>query len=360
MNTKPIKNNKNSIINSLSVKVTISLILILGSPQILLAKASSPSESRFSFMTYNVENLFDTSLDEGKNDHTYQPAKSKKTQTHIDLCLKIKRKEWRDECLYLDWNKAVLHQKLSQLAKVIMIKNPDILVLQEVENDAVLQLLQKKYLKKAKYTTRVLIEGDDKRGIDTALLSRFDWVKPATLHNVRYKNISDDQLRDTRGILEVELVLPTHETITIYANHFPAPYSPKAFRIQGFEMLIQLQSRNPSRLQIAAGDFNVTSEEDRKHQIIKEYVHPHWLVAHELCQVCKGTYYYKPKKNWSFLDMILVSKNHLSPWRMDEKTVEVVQKDWMKDNEGGAKPFNPKNGTGASDHFPLYVEFVKK
>jgi len=58
--------------------------------------------TEISLMTYNVENLFDTKDDMGKDDKAFLPASFKKNAYHKGHCRGIEVKKWRDECLYLD------------------------------------------------------------------------------------------------------------------------------------------------------------------------------------------------------------------------------------------------------------------
>ena len=51
-------------------------------------------------MTYNVDNLFDTKDDMGKDDKAFLPASFKKNAYHKGHCRGIEVKKWRDECLY--------------------------------------------------------------------------------------------------------------------------------------------------------------------------------------------------------------------------------------------------------------------
>lgn len=57
-------------------------------------------------------------------------------------------------------------------AKLIKLMDADILALQEVENAAVLKRFASKYLRSEGYKYQTLIEGNDMRKIDVAVLSR--------------------------------------------------------------------------------------------------------------------------------------------------------------------------------------------
>ena len=59
----------------------------------------------FSAMTLNVNNLFDTLDDASKDDKAYLPIEAKQSSKHKKSCNRITVKSWKNECLYLDWDK---------------------------------------------------------------------------------------------------------------------------------------------------------------------------------------------------------------------------------------------------------------
>ena len=79
-----------------------------------------PAASSLSIMTYNVENLFDTLDDEGKDDKAYLPLSQKQSKEHVESCNKVKVKKWRNECLYFDWTEDAKNKKLENIKEVIL------------------------------------------------------------------------------------------------------------------------------------------------------------------------------------------------------------------------------------------------
>lgn len=327
----------------------------------------APDEIAFSVMTYNVENLFDLIDDPKKDDNTFLPLGLKKSAKHISNCKKIEVKKWREQCLHWDWNKKVLDTKLNRLAQVIRSggqdqRGPDLLILQEIENENILSQLKNEHLSDMGYKSLVLIDGKDKRGIDVAFLSRLEVIGKAKLHPIPFKNVEKKRINDTRGILEANFRLPDGNTLTAFAVHFPAPFHPAPMRVQAFEKLNKLAKQLPKdRLYVAGGDFNLTAEEDKNDKVLEKLVSPFWTVAHLAgCKSCKGTHYYPPKKSWSFLDMILFSKSFSnSPWTMRQvKLVNELPFQRTKDNE--PQDFDLPDIKGVSDHWPLQVIFTQK
>lgn len=319
---------------------------------IILCISNNISANSFSVMTLNAQNLFDTQDDIGKDDKAYLPLVKKQSNAHKKSCKKISVKSWRNECLYLDWDQNTKNAKLLNLVDLITeYKNngADIIALQEVENINILKQLFT-LLEPFGYVDFKLLESNDKRGIDTAYISKYS-LKDIKLHYVEFS--SEFSKKDTRPIFEATLMINSH-TIKFYNVHFPSNYLPTKMRLESFETLNFLldQHNYPS---IALGDFNLTNVDNIKYKVFKNQMNA-WEVAHYIgCNNCKGTYYYQPKNSWDFLDTILISKNR--GINFIAKTVEVfkTETNTYKDSD---KPFrfNPTTKKGVSDHFPMVAQ----
>lgn len=330
--------------------------------------ADNQPDYSVSIMTFNVENLFDTQHDAGKNDRTYLPAETKTDQEHIDQCNLIEVERWRDQCLFWDWNESIVTIKLAKIADAIKQvdgKGPDIIAFQEIENLGILERLRTEYLSELGYQPGVLIEGNDDRGIDVAFLTRLEIVGQPVLHDITFRDITEEREADTRGILQTDFRLPDGTRLTGYSVHFPAPYHPTELRVDAYNTLNDLVAQLPAdRLVFAAGDFNTTSEEDDREELLAQYAEPGWHIAHEYCEGCPGTSYYGPRDQWSFLDMILVSKalplGMQNGWWFDSGSVFLAnkQKDQALSNNTPAR-FELPEATGLSDHWPLVLRLNK-
>lgn len=95
--------------------------------------------------------------------------------------------------------------------------NPDILCLQEVESLRVLDYFHGRFLRRMarEYDYRYLIEGNDPRGIDVAILSRY---KIESVSSHRQQRI-DNQRVWSRDCLEVDVKVHG-KLLTVYVNHF--------------------------------------------------------------------------------------------------------------------------------------------
>ena len=130
-------------------------------------------------------------------------------------------------------------------------------------------------------------------------------------------------------------------------------------REAAYEHLNALRARLPAdRTVFAAGDFNTPSTEDRATQILERLVRPTWTVAHDYCDGCPGTYYYRPDDNWSFLDTVLVSpaRGEKTTWRLRENSVRLANAYPEQVSASGTPHgFDVETLTGVSDHWPLLI-----
>ncbi len=320
-------------------------------------------------MTFNVENLFDTQDDPAKDDQTFLPLSQKNTEKHRRDCARIRRKSWRKQCLELDWSEEVLKTKLSRLAAVVRSVNggrgPDLLILQEVENRGVLERLRNEYLADLGYLPSILIEGNDLRGIDVGMISRLPVMGEAVLHPARLESATRAQREDSRGILQATFRLPDGTPLTAFGLHLPAPFHPVKLRKQMLRRLQELRDRLPSSHQVVVGgDFNIPIAEDEKEGLTKQLRERGWIVAHQAgCENCLGTSYYPPLKAWSFLDMLLLSKDFAEGsggWTFVPGSVRIENRvPEHRTSEGFPAEFVAP-ASGISDHWPLALEIQER
>ena len=310
------------------------------------------NSSEFSVMTLNVDNLFDTIDDEGKDDKAYLPIEAKQSDKHKRSCNSIRVKSWKNECLYLDWDEDNKNSKLSNLVSSIISydqSGPDILALQEVENMNILNQLYK-LLKPYGYSEIQLLEGNDYRGIDTAIISKFKSLD-ARLHYITFTGEFEN--KDTRPILDITLDV-NGKKLKIYNVHFPSGFHDVSMRLDSLNALQKLlKSHNyPS---VALGDFNVNTTEDSKLRIYEAQENV-WSVAHlKGCDNCKGSYYYNYLKKWEFLDSIFLSKDRGISYMFDSIDVHRTIYNAYEDT-GKPRDFNPKTKKGVSDHLPVVAK----
>ena len=140
-----------------------------------------------SVMSINAQNLFDTIDDPGKDDKAFLPIEMKQSKKHKNSCNSITVNRWRMECFFQDWNEETKNAKLQNLVEIIISydKNgADIVGLQEVENINILEQLFN-LLQPYGYIDFQLLESTDKRGVDTAFISKYK-ISNSKLHYVDF------------------------------------------------------------------------------------------------------------------------------------------------------------------------------
>lgn len=336
----------------------------------LFTLSLSASAKKFSLMSYNVENLFDTLHDEGKEDYTYLPLKFKQASEEVqNYCHSLANEGWQKSCLYTDWSEDVLKQKLLNIGKVIKRYNwgrgADILVLTEVENKRVLKQLVDTALKGKGYKYISLIEGPDKRGIDVGVISKYPIVAEK-LHKINLEGIA----KETRGILEVNIEI-NGKIITVLGNHWPSQHNPPEARVEAAKVMKQVAEQATGEFVLAAGDFNTLDSETPNG--IKEVINPVFYNAqtealNKWKRLFIGTHWFGGE--WNALDKIFVLKSKKKApvkyrsFRIFAKKFLFGTKKWTDRDTGKVtlykgvpKSFNYRTKKGYSDHLPIAVKF---
>lgn len=335
----------------------------------------------FSVMTYNLENLFDTTHDEGKEDWTYLPLKFKRRSQEVqEYCRSLSNDYYRKSCFNYDWNESVLSKKMQNLAEVIKEYDKgagaDIIVFAEVENIKVLTALFETHLSGLGYQKPVLIEGPDERGIDVAIVSKFILIDQK-YHNIDLSRMSRGK---TRGILEATFQVEDSK-VTVFANHWPSQGNPDSHRLEAAKTLRTATEALPNEhIALALGDFN-TLHDDYPHGINTHITSNKVPVPYEDLTLSKqarakgleGTHWYRGE--WSMLDRIFLLKRSMKKQvevRWD--SLEIIKKPYMvhsftyRDYQTGRrieavdvpKRFNTDTGEGYSDHLPVAVTITLK
>lgn len=340
-------------------------------------------------MTYNVENLFDTSKDEGKDDWTFLPNK---TQGKKEQCQKIKNDKYKKECLGTDWNDKKLELKMNQIKRVVTRgknKLPHLLALQEVENESVVSMLAKKL----GFARSITTNGPDERGVDVALLVN----ESEDLKVVGFKEhiVSGETLKNkpTRPILEVELSLEDQK-LFVFVNHWPSQSNPSLSRVEAAKTVMnriaQIQKDNSNALIVVTGDFNTLDSDfphpfktvlqeggvlDNVNEMFMNDRSIEWKIKENMPL---GTYFYYPKMQWNMLDYVFVSKNLFDKagWDVDLNSFQIYAPAFATDSKiykkghvkhsvvaGAPKGYEHNARTaekaGFSDHFPVLIKIKK-
>ncbi len=98
----------------------------------------------------------------------------------------------------------VAPERQQRVADAIHALNPDVLCLQEVENRPLLEKFNRSYLSDLGYSV-VLFEGNDKRGIDVAVLSRLPIDSVTSYRHLRFKDAEGREQNFRRDLLRVSI-----------------------------------------------------------------------------------------------------------------------------------------------------------
>lgn len=329
----------------------------------------SKAADEISVMAFNVENLFDTTHDEGTEDYPNLPLSEKNKPEIKKFCGAIKNPHYRSECFEKDWTEDLLNFKLSQLAKVIRhtdnLAGPDVLMLEEVENLNVLKKLAQNELKDLGYQTVVLIEGPDLRGIDPAFISKFPISGKPQLHIIPYTDADPEKLsyaKRSRGILEVSVLLPNKKVVTFLVGHFPSQSNPTEWRKQAVAFATQKMTEyaKKGRAVIMGGDLNITAEEESESGYFKNIFSTAGQVSHFIgCKSCEGSHNYKGQ--WSFLDVMIFGNNiEAAGLTLIPESITVLKVSHHMKRNGAPLNFREDKKEGVSDHYPIYSRLKLK
>lgn len=343
-----------------------------------VAWAKTPTS--ISVMAYNVENLFDTVHDAGKEDWTYLPLSVKSASKEVQAyCKSLSNGTYRKDCYNIDWSDSLLEKKLNQIGKVIKSVNngngPDIIVFEEVENLNVLTMLRDKALTNMGYTEVVLVEGPDDRGIDVGMISKYPLVEPAVLHPIKLIDPKTGlESSPTRGVLQAKFQVGD-AIIGVLGNHWPSQSHVDEMRVQAAKVMINAVSKmKDANAVVSVGDFNTL--EDDTPNAISDYVTETTqagMIDSEMerrksfpAGLSEGTHFYR--NEWASLDRIFVKTVPPAFCGVEVKPNYkafniVTTPDSVKDIVSSGKTFRNvpyrfdyKTALGVTDHLPVVLE----
>ena len=325
---------------------------------------------------YNLENLFDTYHDEGKNDYEYLPDGGNA------------------------WTEAKYQKKLSNMARVIKAMAEEngryhtILGVSEIENYHVLNdLVSQDEIADANFQI-VHYEGPDRRGVDVALLYRpelFTVLESKSIPFTFDSNINFGMTPEemdafrTRDVLMVRGMLGG-EMFAFFVAHLPSRLGAKSndLRSRGGEIMynesLRLMQEYPGIKIVAMGDMNDNPTDDS----MAVYMHGREKVEDvgpedffsPFVSMLKAGYsslYYRGENN--IYDILIVNYNLLNAPKGTLKIQPIVKKKYyarifhkpfMTQQEGqyAGQPFRTfSNGAfvgGYSDHYPTYIVVSNK
>ena len=351
-----------NITRILSMKKIMLIVMLMLS----VAAHAQKKYSVYAIGFYNLENLFDTIHDPGKNDYEYLPDGTNK------------------------WNAIKYEHKLANMSKVLSEMATDMLPVgcaaigvSEVENaNALNDLVSQKPLKDKGFQF-AHVEGPDKRGVDCALLynPKLFTVRDTKLVPYIYELPEDVQKdKQTRGFLTVSGEV-AGEHVTIIVCHLPSRYATSYYRELGGKQLKvlkdSLQKDDPKVKIFIMGDMNddpfdksiaqsLGARREIKDVELFGLYNPFWNTIKE----GTGTLFYNGA--WNLFDQIIMSENLLD--KKQKRNYEaltfykhaIFRRDYLIQQEGkykGAPKRTQAGGVwldGYSDHLPVVVYLIKE
>ena len=326
---------------------------------------------------YNLENLFDTYHDEGKNDYEYLPDGGN------------------------NWTEAKYAKKLQNMAKVIAEMKKDnsvwhaVLGVSEVENRHVLEdLVAEPAIVDANFQI-VHYESPDRRGVDCALFYRPEVFKfitseaiPFTFENSRidwsqWTQEEKDNFK-TRDVLMVRGTIDG-EMFAIFVCHLPSRLGGKGadLRPRGAEIVYQrameLQKEFPGIKIVVMGDMNDNPQDVSMTEYLRGMEFKDGLTDEDFfdpfLSMIKAGYaslYYQGGNNIFDIVMVNNALANAKPGTFEIQPIvkkkyygRIFNKPFMTNQSGQYKgtPFRTFSGGafvgGFSDHYPTYIVIKK-
>lgn len=329
----------------------------------LSAWAQTGRVGMYSVGFYNLENLFDTQHDEGKNDYEFLPDGTNK------------------------WTNMKYQSKLKNMARVLAEMGTDrirtgcsLIGVSEVENARCLRDLCAQEPLSKRGMRFCHIEGPDQRGVDCGLLYNPSFFSPAKVWLQPYV-LKDRDARPTRGFLTVQGTL-AGDSITVIVCHWPSRFSGKSARVwAGQQVKAEKDSivrANPRMKILVMGDMNDDPFDEsmarglgarRRIADVRtpmDMFNPWWQILLD----GKGTLKYDGK--WNLFDQIVMSQTLTKGTPTKDYSsltfykAEIFNRDYLLQQSGKYKG-NPKRThasgvwmDGYSDHLPVVTYYVKK
>ena len=336
---------------------------------LLMGVSTAHAQKKFSVYGvgfYNLENLFDTCHDAGKNDYEYLPDGTNR------------------------WTGLKYTNKLRNMSKVLAEMGTDKLPgvgcaaigVSEVENAKCLEDLCNQAPLKARNFQYVLVEGPDHRGVDCGLVYNPKLFKVRDVKLIPYIYVlPEDSARATRGFLTVSGTM-AGEHVTIVVNHLPSRGALSFYREEGGRQLRLLKDSlikdDPSVKLLIMGDMNDDPQDKSMAEALgarrkmKDVEAPDGLWNPWWDVLASGTGTLQYQGAWNLFDQIIVSHSLLDQQgTKDYSTLKlwnyhIFRRDYLFQKEGKFKGNTLRTHAGGawlngySDHLPTVVYLIKE
>ena len=286
------------------------------------------------------------------------------------------------------WTKSRFYKKRNNLYKAILAISENeplaILGIAEVENEYVLKMLFNQTPLQTHNYRIVHYEGDDKRGIDVAMVYCIDKLQLIYTEPVKVRNPKNPKYK-TRDILYAKFFDRRGDTLHVFVNHWPSRYGGERETIKlralaantlkhKVDSLFNLPLPTPKI--IIMGDFNDTPEDPSIIEVLGAKSLSHLenldclvnLFSNNKSLGFSGTL--KHQYTWQIFDQIIVSNYLISNnkgLQYKPNSAQIFHADFLFEKDetyGGVKLFRtyvgPKYFVGYSDHLPVFIDLIFK
>ncbi len=303
----------------------------------------SPTDAELRILSYNVHNLFDDVHDgtefggyrAGVDGWSTADFHAKAERTAAAIRLTAEATAVPDSATR--WGARLL--TATGFASSLW---PDVLLLQEIENEHALAVLLGDHVGRAGYRWS-LMPPPSGSAFRVAAATRFP-IRSARTHALFFLDAPQ------RDILEVELEVEG-VSLTLFVNHWPsrrggvAESEPaRLFSAATVSRRIgRLLAADPRAAAVVAGDLNMTPEELHAAGILPLF--NGWEL-----EGFPGSYHFRGE--WSRIDQMLFTDGAVDgPFTLLD--FEVISHPRLRDREGRPLPWRPGSSGGSSDHLPV-------
>jgi Predicted extracellular nuclease len=335
------------------LKVPLLFLLIIVLQIVSSFEAVAQENGRFRVAFWNFENFFDPFVDSTRvyNEFTENGSQH--------------------------WTKSRFYKKRNNLYKAILAISENeplaVLGIAEIENQYVLNSLFCQTPLKTHNYRIIHYEGDDKRGIDVAMVYCIDKLQLVYTEAVKVRN-PDNPNYKTRDILYAKFYDRRGDTVHVFVNHWPSRYSGERETIKlrmlasntlkhKVDSLVFLHQTIPKI--IIMGDFNDTPEDPSMINLVKGDVLVNLFTDGKKLGF-EGTL--KHQYNWQIFDQIIVSRSLIDNdkgLKYVQNSAQIFHADFLFEKDesfGGVKLFRtyvgPKYYGGYADHLPVYIDLI--
>ena len=220
-------------------------------------------------------------------------------------------------------------QEKSLTAATILAVDADVIALQEVESLDLLDLFNKELLFST-YKYRILVQGNDQRGINVAVLSRYPFQ---AINTARFAAVGDGGVSSdvqyveqegsgrsyifSRDCLRVDVAVPGGNTLHMYVNHFKSMAGggregTRAKRVEQSQRVVAMLERDHGRdlggsYVVVCGDFNDYEDDDAGTLALIRNPLLENVVRTRLPEAEQWTHFFAKEKSYTQLDYLLLS-----------------------------------------------------